>query len=773
MLVIFAGLMIYDRVSAGSPRLVFSTNSAEAEYDATPLTNHQWTLLNGGLKTGHKIITTFTGSRTDAGISENTMTAIIVDENGKDVTDEYIVSYEYGTLKINHRILRLDASTDFKNITAVNGRYTLTSQELGLVANHFALVFVSTTTDELGLPVESIEDVKVYDENRNEVTHNYQIFIREKGETILITGPDGNSGGGSISPSLAAPPDGGSENAGPMFSVRSSVSGTVYFRTLSCGDYLGNEWGTAPTFSALYDDQYAASYLTSFFLKEAGFSLNQMEIVSYIGDYPLPYYAAVGNGYAIQRNDTVNMGPTDSSYTVPFYMHSGIILSRTYNDDAFENAYRNFVYENYTAIDRETLTFMSRIIKSQGFTKSAPDTIQQVASYIKNAAKYNKDYDRGLDVEPNNAVAFLGEYKEGVCRHYATAATMLFRALGYPARYTIGAVADVTAGTWVDVMPAQAHAWVEVYIDGVGWIPVEVTGGNGSGGGGGVCEDCGDGECDGNCGGGGGGGGGGAGGNEAGQPTTLELVPKTVTKRYDGTPLVSNNRVSGLEELERLGYTYNAVIRGSQTKVGVAQSIIESITIYDPRGQDVTSAFTLETKPGRIHVYLYEITFRTRDIQQVYNGRSPASGLTFDGRKLAEGDFIHFAYTADPNVGTKLVTYDITIYDNNHQDVTDFYLIHKEYGTAVITPLEITLQAGSATKKYDGTALVCEDFYLLEGSLIPRHSFAQVTTSGVQIDIGRCENIITSVIIVDAEGNDMTGNYTIRLESGTLRVKGS
>ena len=40
-------------------------------------------------------------------------------------------------------------------------------------------------------------------------------------------------------------------------------------------------------------------------------------------------------------------------------------------------------------------------------------------------------------------------------------------------------------GEWQEVRAANAHAWVEVYIENVGWIEVEVTGGGDDGSGGG------------------------------------------------------------------------------------------------------------------------------------------------------------------------------------------------------------------------------------------------------------------------------------------------
>lgn len=71
---------------------------------------------------------------------------------------------------------------------------------------------------------------------------------------------------------------------------------------------------------------------------------------------------------------------------------------------------------------------------------------------------------------------FLDQSHEGFCVHFATAAVLLLRSAGYPARYAEGyVVPSEQDGQWVDVPDYNAHAWVEVYCGGTGWIPVEVT----------------------------------------------------------------------------------------------------------------------------------------------------------------------------------------------------------------------------------------------------------------------------------------------------------
>lgn len=96
---------------------------------------------------------------------------------------------------------------------------------------------------------------------------------------------------------------------------------------------------------------------------------------------------------------------------------------------------------------------------------------------------------------------FLTENKKGYCTHYATAAVLVFRYMGIPARYVEGYAIDYnqfedavltedkkyedyyngyseigeTAVLQLDVTDADAHAWVEIYVTGKGFIPVEVT----------------------------------------------------------------------------------------------------------------------------------------------------------------------------------------------------------------------------------------------------------------------------------------------------------
>lgn len=112
-------------------------------------------------------------------------------------------------------------------------------------------------------------------------------------------------------------------------------------------------------------------------------------------------------------------------------------------------------------------------------------TVMAIVDYLKENMTYTltpKAPTEGREYV-NAAETFLFDTKEGYCVQYATAAVMLLRAAGIPARYAEGYLAEgfvpsfgnAPAGYRASVRDDSAHAWVEVYYDGFGWLQYEVT----------------------------------------------------------------------------------------------------------------------------------------------------------------------------------------------------------------------------------------------------------------------------------------------------------
>lgn len=99
-------------------------------------------------------------------------------------------------------------------------------------------------------------------------------------------------------------------------------------------------------------------------------------------------------------------------------------------------------------------------------------TIQQ---YVRSTAVYDKMTGRMPDKETDFAQWFLEDSDTGYCVHFATAATVLLRAAGFPARYITGYMTTVDSSGFASVRAMDAHAWAEFYMPGVGWCVMEAT----------------------------------------------------------------------------------------------------------------------------------------------------------------------------------------------------------------------------------------------------------------------------------------------------------
>lgn len=71
---------------------------------------------------------------------------------------------------------------------------------------------------------------------------------------------------------------------------------------------------------------------------------------------------------------------------------------------------------------------------------------------------------------------FLFEKKQGYCTYFATAMAVLTRCIGIPSRYVEGYVIPASEQEQsYRITSKEAHAWVEVYFEGIGWIMFEPT----------------------------------------------------------------------------------------------------------------------------------------------------------------------------------------------------------------------------------------------------------------------------------------------------------
>jgi protein-glutamine gamma-glutamyltransferase len=104
------------------------------------------------------------------------------------------------------------------------------------------------------------------------------------------------------------------------------------------------------------------------------------------------------------------------------------------------------------------------------------DQVMAITTYLQHNYRYT------LDLPPVPAGRdpvdwFLFDVKTGYCEQFATAATLMIRSLGIPARLATG----YATGEYDPVLNQSivrehdAHAWVEVWFPGHGWVPLDPT----------------------------------------------------------------------------------------------------------------------------------------------------------------------------------------------------------------------------------------------------------------------------------------------------------
>lgn len=103
-------------------------------------------------------------------------------------------------------------------------------------------------------------------------------------------------------------------------------------------------------------------------------------------------------------------------------------------------------------------------------------------------------------------------------------------------------------------------------------------------------------------------------------------------------------------------------------------------------------------------------------------------------------------------------------------DISVHFLTNK--ATVTITKKPVTIKAEDASKVYDATALTTNTVLLADGSaLVSEHTMSGVMTDVSTItNVGSQDNIIDAITVLDSEGKDVTDNYEITTQNGTLTI---
>ncbi len=155
------------------------------------------------------------------------------------------------------------------------------------------------------------------------------------------------------------------------------------------------------------------------------------------------------------------------------------------NDDLYQmdqlKEYRRAIQRNYyeeVTLSEEVRQYVDEI------TKDCETDLQRLRAIEKALSGYTYttmpgELPEGIESQEDFLDYFLLESKKGYCSYFASAFVLLARAEGFPARYVEGFCIPTTKDMVATATADRVHAWPEVYIEGVGWIPFEPTPGYG------------------------------------------------------------------------------------------------------------------------------------------------------------------------------------------------------------------------------------------------------------------------------------------------------
>lgn len=245
----------------------------------------------------------------------------------------------------------------------------------------------------------------------------------------------------------------------PVMEVTASRSGTVYLRGQDYDVYSGTGWSAGER----RWEEFGGGEATG---ETVIVQTRGVKNVLYLPYYPQEVQAIVGG--RVSNPDGL------TEYT--FY------LSQPTAPPPMDETQIQFAVGQAGQMDTlayRTLPLDSQWAKDLALTITADceteaEKAAAIASYVRNSAVYDRKTTKMPAGNEDFVRWFLEESDRGYCVHFASAATVLLRAAGIPARYVTGYMVPARAGTQVTVTADMAHAWAE-YFDGGTWVILEAT----------------------------------------------------------------------------------------------------------------------------------------------------------------------------------------------------------------------------------------------------------------------------------------------------------
>lgn len=254
-----------------------------------------------------------------------------------------------------------------------------------------------------------------------------------------------------------------------VMDIYSPVTGTYHLRADSMAVYQDNSWSAIP--QSAYD---GLSVPDSAFLSQPEDSVRTVEIRTDMKSSIcyLPYKPTeLPEGMSPYFDAYVRNPKQLTQYSIDFSTRY------RWQNDSGSSEYTAFVNQNYLQLPDTLRQALSALYEVQALPKASVSGIDActaaVTALVQRGKTYSLDTGR-VPTDEDFAYWFLTQSDTGYCVHFATAAALLLRWCGVPARYVTGYLVSAAEGEWTPVTEDNAHAWVEYY-NGAQWIVLDPT----------------------------------------------------------------------------------------------------------------------------------------------------------------------------------------------------------------------------------------------------------------------------------------------------------
>ncbi len=261
----------------------------------------------------------------------------------------------------------------------------------------------------------------------------------------------------------------------------------------------------------------------------------------------------------------------------------------------------------------------------------------------------------------------------------------------------------------------------------------------------------------------------------------LSIKPMDINKVYDGF----SSSVTSVDYLNNTMLAYEDVIKFELLNYNNFKNVsdstdnntISNVQIFNTDGIDVTSSYEIDLNPGCVIISKRKIAIQPQNVTRVYDGDEfiQTKGVLVNST-LGKGDNLSITSETLKDNTHGVIQYNVIhheIYDNYLVNTTNNYEVTYLKGEINILPRPITIKPIDIEHEYDGTIFKynLNTVEVLDNSygLVKTHSLLVNSVLGSIVNVGITKSTINSVSIYQDEIN-VTDNYDITFIDGTLTV---